>query len=88
MLDGLGTYKGDMAVRFKVKIPKTGDMSEEQKQLLKRYAEIGVEKNDGKDISRSSSSSKNSDRADSSNTTNNSNSNSNSQKANFLQEDR
>ena len=83
VLDGLGMYKGDMYVRFKVKIPKTGDMSEEQKQLLKRYAEIEVEKNDGKDVSRSSSSSKNSDRADSSNTTNNSNSNSNSQESKF-----
>ena len=44
VLDSLGMYKGGLYVRFKVKIPKTGDMSEEQKQLLKRAAEIEVEK--------------------------------------------
>jgi curved DNA-binding protein len=44
VLDGLGMYKGDLYVKFKVKIPKTSDMNEEQEKLLKRYAEIEIEK--------------------------------------------
>ena len=80
VLDGLGMYKGDMYVRFKVKVPKTVDMNEEQEQLLRRYAEIEAEKNASKDTTStsSSSSSKNSNSADSSDTTNNSNSSSSS----------
>jgi DnaJ-class molecular chaperone len=80
VLDGLGMYKGDMYVRFKVKVPKTGDMNEEQEQLLRRYAEIEAEKNATKDTNSTSSSTstKNSSSADSSDTTNNSNSSSSS----------
>ena len=80
VLDGLGMYKGDMYVRFKVKVPKTVDMNEEQEQLLRRYAEIEAEKNASKDTTStsSSSSSKNSNSADTSDTANNSNSSSSS----------